>query len=51
MQYIRDRAAFLRQAVSFWIRRFWRLVPLGWLWLLIPVFFAIFLINPAYLEH
>ena len=37
-----DRSAFLRQAITFWIRRFWRLAPSAWLWLLIPVFLAFF---------
>ncbi len=29
---------FFRQCITFWIRRFWRLIPSSWLWLLIPLF-------------
>lgn len=27
---------FFRQSITFWIRRFWRLAPSSWLWLIIP---------------
>lgn len=29
--------AFFQQTINFWIRRFWRLAPSAWLWLIIPV--------------
>ena len=41
MQEVGNRSTFLRETVTFWIRRFWRLIPSAWLWLFIPVLFAI----------
>ncbi len=32
---------FFRQSITFWIRRFWRLAPSAWLWLVIPVLLCI----------
>jgi peptidoglycan/LPS O-acetylase OafA/YrhL len=32
-----DRRAFVRTALSFWMRRAWRLLPSAWLWLAITV--------------
>jgi len=38
----RNRQAFWRTALSFWIRRAWRLLPSSWLWLLIILVCAVF---------
>lgn len=38
-----DRAGRRRELVSFWVRRFWRLLPSAWLWLGLTVLAAAFL--------
>lgn len=37
----RERRAFFNTAMSFWVRRFWRLAPSAWLWLAIPLTLSI----------
>ena len=34
-------SAFSRISIAFWIRRFWRLTPSAWLWLIIPFFLCL----------
>ena len=38
----RDRKVLFRNAVIFWIRRGWRLLPSAWLWLLLILLMSIF---------
>lgn len=33
--------AFRREAVAFWLRRFWRLIPSAWLWLAVPLLLCV----------
>lgn len=37
------RRAFFTATVAFWIKRFWRLIPSAWLWLLLAILGAAFL--------
>lgn len=38
----REHRAFLNTALSFWVRRAWRLLPSAWLWLIVAILASVF---------